>query len=65
MNHFKMVCRSSEGSNFKLKSRKRSDRTNGRKCAHRCEVHEIRDCDDDDNTGVEDLTKQVQSLFYH
>ena len=28
MNHFKMVCRSSEASNFKSKLRKRSNRTN-------------------------------------
>ena len=31
MNHFKMNCRSNEGSNFKSKSRKRSDRTNDKK----------------------------------
>ena len=48
MNHFKTVCRPSEGSNFKL--RKRSDRTNGRKCIHRCEVHEINEsCQSEDN----------------
>ena len=61
MNHFKTVCRSSEGSNFKL--RKRSYRTNGRKCAYRCKVHEIEECHD--NNSVEDLIDQVQSLFYH
>ena len=65
-NHFEKKCRknssrSSEGSN----SRKRLVRTNGRKCDHRCEVHEINDsCQSDNNTTFEDLTGQVQSLFY-
>ena len=61
-NHFKAMCRSSEGS--KDKSRKGSDRTSGRKCTHRCNVHEIsEDCHDDN--GMDDLADQVQSLFYH
>ena len=66
MNHFKTVCRSSEGSNLKSKLRKRSDMTNGRKCTHRCKVHEINESchQNNDNTGVEGLTEQVQSLFY-
>ena len=56
-NHFKAMCRSSEG------SRKcRSDRT--KKCTYRCNVHEMnQECQDD--TGMEDLADQVQSLFYH
>ena len=58
--HFKVVCRSKDNGS---KSRKRSDRTNG-KCKHRCNVHEINeDCHNDN--GIEDLTDQVQSLFYH
>ena len=59
-NHFRVMCRSSEGS----KLRKRSDRTSDRKCKHRCNVHEItEDCHDDN--GMDDLADQVQSLFYH
>ena len=51
--------RSSEGSKSK-----RSDRTRG-KCMPKCNVHEIcrDDCHDDGNS-IEDLTDQVQSLFY-
>ena len=36
------------------------------KCTHRCEVHKINEsCQSDDNTGIEDLMEQIQSLFYH
>ena len=54
-NHFEAKCTQ--------KKRKRSDRTNGRKCIHKCNVHEIRECHDDENS-VEVLKEQVQSLFY-
>ena len=62
-NHFEKKCtnnssRSSEGSNL----RKRLFRTNGRKCTHRCNVHEIEECHDDNS--VENLMEQVQSFFY-
>ena len=62
-NHFKTVCKSSEGSMHKHDSRKRCDRAKG-KYTHRCNIHEINgDCHDDDM--VEDLMDQVQSLFYN
>ena len=67
-NHFRAVCRSSEGSKYESShnSRKRSDTAKG-KCAHRCSVYEIcRDeCHDDDKSVLGDLTDQVQSLFYN
>ena len=65
-NHFRMVCRSSEGSMSESShdSRKRSDRAKRNNCTHRCNIHEINgDCHDDNS--VEDLVDQVQSLFYN
>ena len=71
-NHFKTVCKSE-----KLRSRQGSDRSNDRscrtkgKCTHRCDIHDVECCDDssenctDNGTAMEDLTDQVQSLFYH
>ena len=41
-NHFESKCTQ--------KRRKRLERTNGRKCIHKCNVHEIRECHDDDNS---------------
>ena len=66
-NHFKAMCRSSEGLRYESKcesKRQRSDRTS-KKCTHRCNVHEINEDCHDDNTGMEDLADQVQSLFSH
>ena len=70
-NHFKNVCKSSKsGSSSRHGSdRDRSCRTKG-KCTHRCDIHEVDCCDDSsenctDNTDMNDLTEQVQSLFYH
>ena len=59
-NHFKVMCRSKdEGSKYEPR-KCRPDRA--KKCTHRCDVHEITECQDD---TMEDLTDQVQSLFYH
>ena len=60
-NHFKTVCKSES----KRDSTRRPDgaiRKNSRKCSHRCNVHEIEECHDD--SLMEDLNEQVQSLFY-
>ena len=57
-NHFKAMCRFSEGSKHKC-GKLRSDRTSGRKCMHRSDIREIRDCHNDDDSAVEDLMEQV------
>ena len=52
--------------------RDRSCRTKGN-CTHKCDIHEVECCDDSpkicSNNGktdaMNDLTEQVQSLFYH
>ena len=59
-NHFSKMCRS-QGSNkseSKRDSRKPSKATG--KCTQKCRVHEINKCQND----MEDLSEQVQSLFY-
>ena len=61
-NHFKAKCTQTQKRSDRTNGRKRSNRTNG-KCAHRCDVHEIEECQDD--SSIEDLMDQVQSLFYH
>ena len=62
-NHFRTVCKSNDR---KSESKCDSRRPNGarkksNKCSHRCNVHEIKECQND----MESLTEQVQSLFYH
>ena len=56
-------CGRSKGSSkFKSESKRDSrkpSKANG-KCSHKCRVHEINECHDD----MEDLSEQVQSLFY-
>ena len=72
-NHFKNVCKADKsGSRKRGSDRHRSCRTKG-KCTHRCDIHEVDCCDDSpkicsDNgksDAMNDLTEQVQSLFYH
>ena len=61
-NHLGKMCRSSKGSNTsesRRDSRKPSKAKD--KCSHKCKFHEINECQDD----MEDLTEQVQSLFYN
>ena len=61
-NDFSKMCRSSQGSNkseSKCDSRKMSKATG--RCTHKCRVHEVNEeCQND----MEDLSEQVQSLFY-
>ena len=58
------MCRSSKGSN-KFQSESKHDsrklsKANGR-CTHKCRVHEVNNkCQND----MEDLSEEVQSLFY-
>ena len=71
-NHFKNVCKSDKsGSSRRCGSdRDRSCKTKG-KCTHRYDIHEVDCCDDssenctNESTDMNDLTDQVQSLFYH
>ena len=69
-NHFESKCKSSRGSN--------SDRPRGSKFSRKCGKcgHKKVDCieysqesdnseSDSDSKGMQDLTEQVQSLFYH
>ena len=56
--------RSSGGSKENCDSR-RSDKTKRNRCMHMCNVHEIHDdCHSDNDNAVDNLTEQVQSLFY-
>ena len=62
-NHFSKMCRSSKGSNnFQTESKcdSRKPRQATGKCTHKCRVHEINECQNE----MEDLSEQVQSLFY-
>ena len=73
INHFKSKCRSSRGSKFKSNS-DRSGKTKGKfsykcdKCGHSKKVDCIEyghDSDSsDDSSRIQDLSEQVQSLFY-
>ena len=62
-NHFSKMCKSSnqgfEKSESKCDSRKLRQANGNGKCT-RCKVHEINECQND----MEDLSEQVQSLFY-
>ena len=60
-NQFESKCRSEKGSS-KSESRRDSRKPSkaiGR-CSHKCRIHEVNECHDD----MEDLSEQVQSLFY-
>ena len=69
-NHFESKCRSSQGSNLE-----RSGKTKGKfshkcgKCGHKkvdyIECDHESDNSDSDSKEMQDLTEQVQSLFYH
>ena len=58
-NHFRKMCRSKGSS--KAESKCDSRRASNGSCSHKCRVHEINECQND----MEDLTEQVQSLFYN
>ena len=67
-NHFKTMCKGrSTDSGSKSESRCDSRRSHGanrkNKCSHRCNVHDI-DIEEECHDDMEDLTDQVQSLFY-
>ena len=61
-NHFSKMCKSSNQGFEKSESRhdSRKPRQANSRYTHKCRVHEINECQDD----MEDLSKQVQSLFY-
>ena len=61
-NHFNKMCKSSSQGFEKSESKhdSRRPRQANDKCTHKCRGHEINECQDD----MEDLTEQVQSLFY-
>ena len=61
-NHLRIVCKSKES-----ESKHDSKRPNGarkNRCSHRCNVHEINEDECHEDSSMEDLTEQVQSLFY-
>ena len=58
-NHFESKCRSERGSSKAESKHDSRSKTNGR-CSYKCRVHEVDECHDD----MEDLSEQVQSLFY-
>ena len=51
-NHFESKC---------TQTQKRSDRT---RCTHKYNVHEVGQEESCDDNSMEDLTEQIQSLFY-
>ena len=56
------LCVSPKNLESKCDSRRPNGaRKNSNKYSHKCNVHDIEECQDD----MEDLTEQVQSLFYH
>ena len=62
-NHFGKMCRFFKESKSKFESRhdsRKMSKAKGR-CSHKCKFHEINKCQND----MEDLTEQVQSLFYN
>ena len=65
-NHFIKMCRSNKGSNNKYESgcdSRKLSKANGKgKCLHKCRFHVVNEeCHND----MDDLTEQVQSLFYN
>ena len=57
-NHFSKMCRSQGSSKSESKRNSRKPRQANGKCT--CRVHEINECQND----MEDLSEQVQSVFY-
>ena len=59
---FDKKCRQNTDSGRSGKCKGRDTQFDKKTCTHRCNVHEVKECCDDNI--VEDLMEQVQSLFY-
>ena len=61
--HFKTVCKSSDSRTESKHDSKGPNGARKNRCSHRCNVRKIHEDECHEDSSMEDLTEQVQSLF--